>query len=80
MYNQIVLTLILCTLLWVAVGLTIIAYVLRQILRFRRWAFTPPRVSDVMPTRKAVKLSVPEYVAARVATYAIIRYIGKKMK
>lgn len=79
MYDSIVLTLILAALVWVAVGLQALVYILRQLLKLRRWVFAQPRVSDLLP-RKAVKLSVPQYIAARVIAYAIIRSAWKKMK
>lgn len=80
MYDEIVLTLILFVFLWIAVTASIALYLLRKLLTFRTWIMSPPRVSEIMPSRQAVKLSVPDYVVARVATYAAIHYLWKKMK
>lgn len=80
MYDEIVLTLILFLFVWVAVSLSVAVYILRKLLRFRTWILTPPRVSEIMPSRQVVKLTVPEYVVARVATYAAIHYVWKKLK
>lgn len=81
MYDEIVLTLILFVFMWIAVTVSIAVYLLRKLVSLRNWLLPPPpRVSEIMPTREVVKLSVPEYVVARVATYAAIHYLWKKMK
>lgn len=80
MYDHIMLTALVCVLLWMAVSVTVAAYILRRIFTFKEWFLSPPRVSDVMPPRKAFDLSVSKYVVARVGAFVIIRYISKKLR
>lgn len=76
MYDSIVLTLILLTLLWIAIGLQIVASSIRSLGRLFRY----PTLTKLRNLERNNMPWILKMVVVKVVSHVAIRYIGKKLR